>query len=215
MNRSIPATLVTFLISLAATAGEIRPNVILIVTDDQGWADIGYHNDEVRTPNLDKLAAMGVELDAHYVQPQCTPTRVALLTGQYPSRFGPQATFANNKPAFPKGTFTMAQMFKDLGYDTALMGKWHLGSYAKHSPNHFGFDYSYGSLAGAVGNYNHVYRVGSPYEITWHRNGEIIEGYENGILHHLEQPKVGSTAPWRHENRPAKRQALGTLRPRQ
>ena len=175
------------------------PNILLIVTDDQGWADIGYHNDEVRTPNIDKLCKMGVELDAHYVQPQCTPTRVALLTGQYPSRFGPQATFANNKPAFPKGTFTMAQMFNDLGYDTALMGKWHLGSSAGHGPNHFGFDYSYGSLAGAVGNYNHIYRIGSPYEITWHRNGEIIEGYENGThttdliaadaIRFLEQPR--------------------------
>lgn len=180
MKLTIAVVLVTLLISLAAIAGETRPNVILIVTDDQGWADIGYHNDEVRTPHMDKLCKMGVQLDAHYVQPQCTPTRVALLTGRYPSRFGAQATVANNKPAFPKGTFTMAQMFKDLGYDTALMGKWHLGSYASHGPNHFGFDYSYGSLAGAVGNYDHRYSLKSPYEITWHRNGEIIEGYENG-----------------------------------
>ncbi len=180
MNRSIAAVFLTLLISFASGAAETKPNIILIVTDDQGWADIGYHNDEVRTPNIDKLCKMGVQLDAHYVQPQCTPTRVALMTGRYPSRFGPQATFANNKPAFPKGTLTMAQMLKDLGYDTALMGKWHLGSSAKHGPNHFGFDYSYGSLAGAVGNYNHVYRIGSPYEITWHRNGQIIDGYENG-----------------------------------
>lgn len=157
-----------------------RPNIIVIVTDDQGWADIGYHNDEVRTPNMDMLCRLGVELDAHYVQPQCTPTRVALMTGRYPSRFGPQATFANNEPAFPLGTYTMAQMLKGLGYDTALMGKWHLGSSADHGPNHFGFDYSYGSLAGAVGNYDHRYALKSPYAVTWHRNGEIIEGYENG-----------------------------------
>jgi len=157
-----------------------RPNVILIVTDDQGWADIGYHNDKVRTPNMDRLCEMGVELDAHYVQPQCTPTRVALLTGRYPSRFGPQATFANNEPAFALGTFTMARMFKELGYDTALMGKWHLGSMAEHGPNKFGFDYSYGSLAGAVGMYDHRYRIGSPYEITWHRDGGLIEGNEDG-----------------------------------
>lgn len=151
-----------------------RPNIVLIVTDDQGWADIGYHNKEVRTPNMDRLCRMGVELDTHYVQPQCTPTRVALMTGRYPSRFGPQATFANNNPAFPHGAFTLAQLLKSLGYDTALMGKWHLGSSKEHGPNHFGFDYSYGSLAGAVGMYDHRYRLGSPFEITWHRNHEII-----------------------------------------
>lgn len=157
-----------------------RPNVIVIVTDDQGWADIGYHNDEVRTPNMDKLAAMGIELDAHYVQPQCTPTRVALMTGIYPSRFGRQATAASNDPAFPIGTLTMARLFKELGYETALMGKWHLGSTKEHGPNLHGFDYCYGSLAGAVGNYDHRYRIGTAYEITWHRNGTIIEGFENG-----------------------------------
>lgn len=180
MKQTYGTMLILLLACLSAHAKNQRPNVILIVTDDQGWADVGYHNDEVRTPNIDKLCAMGVELDAHYVQPQCTPTRVALMTGRYPSRFGKTATAASNAPAFPKGTFTMAQMFKDLGYDTALMGKWHLGSSADHGPNHFGFDYSYGSLAGAVGNYDHRYSLKSPHAITWHRNGEIIEGYENG-----------------------------------
>lgn len=180
MMKALVALLIAICFASPTEAGEARPNVILIVTDDQGWSDVGYHNEEVRTPNIDKLVSMGVELDAHYVQPQCTPTRVALLTGRYPSRFGPQATKANNKPAFPKGTLTMAGMFKALGYDTALMGKWHLGSTAEHGPSHFGFDYSYGSLAGAVGNYDHRYRIGSPYEATWHRNGELIEGYENG-----------------------------------
>ncbi len=180
MTRTFAALLFTFLMGSAALADDRRPNIVLIVTDDQGWADVGYHNDEVRTPNIDKLCAQGVQLDAHYVQPQCTPTRVALLTGRYPSRFGPQATVANNKPAFPKGTPTLSQILKDAGYDTALMGKWHLGSTAEHGPNLFGFDYSYGSLAGAVGNYDHRYSLKSPYSITWHRNGEIIEGYENG-----------------------------------
>lgn len=178
--RSIAIAFFLLVYTSSGFAEAQRPNIILIVTDDQGWADIGYHNEEVRTPNMDKLAGMGVELDAHYVQPQCTPTRVALLTGRYPSRYGPNATRASNDPAFPKGTLTMASMLKDLGYDTALMGKWHLGSTLAHAPKHFGFDYSYGSLAGAVGNYDHRYRLNTPYAITWHRNGEIIEGYENG-----------------------------------
>ena len=181
MKPIIPALIIVLLISFAAHASKMKPNVVLIVTDDQGWADIGYHNEEVRTPNMDRLCKMGVQLDAHYVQPQCTPTRVALLTGRYPSRFGPDATRASNAPVFPKGTFTMAQMFKDLGYDTALMGKWHMGSTPDHGPKHFGFDYSYGSFAGAVGMYDHRYRLNKPeYTVTWHRNHAFIEGHENG-----------------------------------
>jgi len=164
----------------AQQADPPRPNVILIVTDDQGWNDIGYHNEEVRTPNMDRLCAMGVELNAHYVQPQCTPTRVALMTGRYPSRFGPGSTTATNNPAYPIGTLTMASMFQSLGYDTAIIGKWHMGSDPEHGPNFHGFDYSYGSLAGAVGMYDHRYRLNTPYADTWHRNCELIEGSENG-----------------------------------
>ena len=153
-----------------------RPNVLFVVSDDQGWNDIGYHNPKLRTPHLDRLAATGVELDCHYVQPQCTPTRVALMTGRYPSRFGHQATHANNEPAFPMGTPTLARMFKAAGYATGMSGKWHLGSLPKWGPNHHGFDYSHGSLAGAVGMYDHRYRFSTPeYSITWHRNHQMIE----------------------------------------
>lgn len=153
-----------------------RPNVLFIISDDQGWNDIGYHNDELRTPNLDALAQGGVELDCHYVQPQCTPTRVAFMTGRYPSRFGHQATHANNEPAYPIGTPTVARLFKAAGYATGMSGKWHMGSLPKWGPNHHGFDYSHGSLAGAVGMYDHRYRLNMPeYAVTWHRNHEIIE----------------------------------------
>ena len=77
-----------------------RPNILVILTDDQGWADIGYNNPAVYTPNMDKLAARGMVFTNHYVMSQCTPTRVALMTGRYPSRFGPHATAASTKPAF-------------------------------------------------------------------------------------------------------------------
>ena len=130
-------------------------------------------------PNLDRLAAAGVKFLNHYVMPQCTPTRVALMTGRYPSRFGGPAMSASNQPAFPKGTPTIASMLQSLGYETYLCGKWHLGSDPSHGPNHFGFDHSYGSLAGAVGMYDHRYRTGKFFE-TWHRDHKIIEGFENG-----------------------------------
>ncbi|MEM9411847.1 MAG: arylsulfatase [Planctomycetota bacterium] len=156
-----------------------RPNVIFILTDDQGWADVGYNNPKVYSPHIDSLARSGVILNQNYVMPQCTPTRVALMTGRYPGRFGPPALAASNQPAFPKGTPTLAAMFKQAGYETYLCGKWHLGSTAGHGPNHFGFDHSYGSLAGAVGMYDHRYRKGK-FENTWHRNHRLIEGHENG-----------------------------------
>ncbi|MAE75708.1 MAG: arylsulfatase [Planctomycetes bacterium] len=152
-----------------------RPNIVVLVADDMGWNDIGYHCDQLHTPCLDRLAAAGVELDCHYVQPQCTPTRVALLTGRYPSRFGKHCTQASNERAVARGTATMASMLKSLGYETALTGKWHLGSKPEWGPNHYGFDSSHGSLAGAVGMYDHRYRLESPFVTTWHRDHEWIE----------------------------------------
>ena len=157
-----------------------RPNVIVIVSDDQGWADIGYNNPNVYSPNLDKLAATGLTFARHYVMPQCTPTRVALMTGRYPGRFGNAALAANNNPVFPKGTPTMASLFQDAGYDTFICGKWHLGSIFEHGPNYFGFDHSYGSMAGAVGMYDHRYRKGK-FENSWHRDLKPVENHENGV----------------------------------
>ncbi|MBK9387019.1 MAG: sulfatase-like hydrolase/transferase [Planctomycetes bacterium] len=156
-----------------------RPHVLIFVTDDQGWADIGYHNPRVHSPRLDALAAEGARFTQHYVMPQCTPTRVALLTGRYPSRFGPAAREASNEPAIPLGTPTLADLARSHGYDTHLVGKWHLGSTPAHGPVHYGFAESYGSLAGAVGMYDHRYRAGR-YADTWHREGALIEGAENG-----------------------------------
>lgn len=161
---------------LRADDTPVRPNILLIVADDMGWADVGYHNAEIRSPNLDRLCAAGIELDQHYVQPQCTPTRVALLTGRYPSRFGRHCTQASNLQAIPIGTPTLASVLKRAGYDTALSGKWHLGSKPEWGPNHYGFNHSYGSLAGAVGMYDHRYRLTKPeYTRTWHRDETFVD----------------------------------------
>ncbi|MEQ8838275.1 MAG: sulfatase-like hydrolase/transferase [Lacipirellulaceae bacterium] len=183
LSRISCCLLPLFLLHVSATVaneGSERPNVICILSDDQGWADIGYNNPKVYSPHLDSLASGGVTFTKHYVTPQCTPTRVALMTGRYPSRFGRPALEANNEPAFPKGTPTLATMFQQAGYRTYLAGKWHLGSYAAHGPNHFGFESSYGSLTGAVGMYDHRYRAGKFGE-TWHRDHQLIEGAENGV----------------------------------
>jgi arylsulfatase A-like enzyme len=173
--------LIPFSVYGGAPSIEERPNVIVIISDDQGWADIGYNNPKVYTPHLDRLANAGAKLTSHYVMPQCTPTRVALMTGRYPGRFGTAGLAANNKPSFPLGTPTLAKMFQDCGYETFMSGKWHLGSTPEHGPNHFGFDQSHGSLTGAVGMYDHRYhaKADTPYDPTWHRNHEIIPGYQN------------------------------------
>ncbi len=161
-----------------------KPNILLIVADDMGWADIGYHNSEIKTPNLDRLAKEGVELDQHYVQPQCTPTRVSLMTGRYPNRFGKHCSKASNEQAFPFETVTLASALKSADYDTAISGKWHLGSLPDQGPKQFGFNFSHGSFAGAVGMYDHRYRLTSPkFSKTWHRNDEYVneEGHATDV----------------------------------
>jgi arylsulfatase A-like enzyme len=162
----------------AADATAVRaklPNILLVVADDLGWRDVGWHGAEkIRTPHMDRLVREGVELGRHYVQPVCTPTRVALLTGRYPSRFGPHNLTPSNLRALPPGTLTMASALKSRGYATHLSGKWHLGVLSQWGPNHYGFDHSYGSLAGAVDPWTHQYRAG-PYAKTWHRDGKLFD----------------------------------------
>ena len=160
--------------SFAAKPNAAKPNVLLIVADDLGWNDVGWHGGRFQTPNLDRLVREGGELDQHYVQPVCTPTRTALMSGRYPSRFGPQALEASNRRAMPRGTETLAASLKSLGYKTYIAGKWHLGSLPEWGPNAYGFDHSYGSLNGAVDPWSHTYRKG-PYQDTWHRDGKFIQ----------------------------------------
>lgn len=156
-------------------AGEpARPNILFIVADDLGWGDVGWHDGFAKTPNLDRLVREGVELDQHYVQPVCTPTRTALLSGRYPGRFGPHALAPSNLRAMPPGTVTLAAALRSLGYRTYQAGKWHLGSRPEWGPTQYGFDHGYGTLTGAADPWTHKYRRG-PYESTWHRDGVRLD----------------------------------------
>ncbi len=155
-----------------STYAETKPNILVIVADDMGWNDVGYHGSKIKTPNIDSLCKAGIELDQHYVAPTCTPTRVTLLTGRYASRFG-NVSPTNNR-VLPWKTETLASMLKKQDYETAITGKWHLGSKSAWGSLKFGFDQSYGSLAGGVGPYNHLYK-GNTYHKTWHRNDILIE----------------------------------------
>jgi len=161
------------LLSLSLQAAEpSKPNIVFIMADDLGWADVAFHGGHAPTPQLDRLAREGLELTQHYVAPVCSPTRTGLLTGRCWSRFG--VTSPQNPRALPWDTVTLPRALKSAGYDTCLSGKWHLGSLPEQGPNHFGFDHSYGSLAGGVSPWNHQYKQG-PFTQTWHRNEKLIE----------------------------------------
>ena len=151
-----------------------KPNILFILADDLGWGDVSYHGSDIRTPAIDRLAESGIQLEQHYVCPMCTPTRVSFLTGRYPSRFGRRATIPSPPPVLPDNYETLETSLRNCGYDTGLFGKWHLGSSPQFGPNHFGFNTSYGSLAGGVDPYNHHYKRGE-FSQTWHRNCKLIK----------------------------------------
>lgn len=167
-----------------------KPNILFMLADDLGWGDLSWHNSPIRTPNIDRLMRGGIELTQHYVCPVCTPTRASLMTGMYPGRFGNHATAPTNSPVLPDGYKTLASHLRDAGYDTGLFGKWHLGSKPEFCANNYGFNTSYGSLAGGVDPYNHHYKKGE-FSRTWHRNGELIE--ENG---HVTDLIADNAAEW-------------------
>jgi len=111
----------------AAFAAETPPNVILVMTDDQGWGEVGFHGNKVlKTPNLDRFAAEGIELTNFYVSPMCTPTRSSLMTGRYHFRTGAHDTYIGRSNMNPQET-TIAEVFASAGYRTGIFGKWHLG----------------------------------------------------------------------------------------
>jgi arylsulfatase A-like enzyme len=178
-----------------------RPNILFILADDLGWGDVGFHDSPIKTPHLDALARTGVVLDQHYACPVCTPTRVSLMTGRHPGRFGTHATVPSNAPVLPDGYQTLATVLKSCGYRTGLFGKWHLGSDPAFGPHEYGFDYAYGSLAGGVDPYNHRYKRG-PFSFTWHRNGTRVD--EPGHVTDLITDEAvrwietvsGDTNPW-------------------
>ena len=165
----------SLIVMAAMTQASEKPNLVVIVADDLGWSDVSYHGGDIPTPHLDLLAKKGIQLDTFYVAPMCTPTRVGFLTGRYWSRFG--NTNPSNTQVIPFGTTTLASHLKDHGYRTSIFGKWHLGSKLEWGPAKFGFDESYGSLAGGVGPWLHKYKKGI-YSQTWHRNGKFI--HESG-----------------------------------
>jgi arylsulfatase A-like enzyme len=135
-----------------------RPHIVYILSDDQGWNDVGFHGSDIRTPNLDALAREGVRLEQFYAQPMCTPSRAALLTGRYPHRYGLQTLVipSAGRYGLPTDERLLPQALGAAGYRTAIVGKWHLGhADRKYWPLQRGFDYQYGPLLGEIDYFTH------------------------------------------------------------
>ncbi len=161
-----------------------RPNVVIILADDLGRADLGYAGSDIRTPNLDRLAATGVRLDRFYACPVCSPTRAGLMTGRWPIRYGLMRTVIPPWSAFglPAEERTLAEWLAPAGYARrGIFGKWHLG-HARRAmlPPQRGFTHFYGHYNGAIDYFTHL-REG---ETDWHRNHETVkeEGYATDLL---------------------------------
>lgn len=151
-----------------------KPNVLLIYVDDLGTLDMNcYGSTDLITPNMDKLAADGVRFTQFYGAPSSSPSRAALLTGQFCARAG-LATNANEIDGLPAEKVTIAEAMKENGYATALIGKWHLGLKPDQHPNRQGFDYFWGHLGGCVDNYSNFFYWGGPnHHDLWCNDKEI------------------------------------------
>ncbi|MBN1343258.1 MAG: arylsulfatase [Phycisphaerae bacterium] len=138
----------------AFAAGEARrPNVVIVLADDQGWGDLSVHgNKNIRTPHIDSLATEGALFDRFYVSPVCSPTRASLLTGRYHVRMGVTGTGLGQE-RMNLDEVTMGDVFKAAGYATGCFGKWHNGSQYPYHPNGRGFDEFYGFTCGHWSNY--------------------------------------------------------------
>ena len=169
-----------FVASLAVPA---RPNVVIVLADDLGWRDVGFHGGKTPTPHIDRIAREGLELARCYAFPFCSPTRSALLTGRMPIRYG--MVFTVIRPWSPHGLpveeHLLPETLKSLGYQTACIGKWHLGhAHRRLLPNARGFDHFYGHVNADVDYFSHRHMAG----LDWQRNGVSVdeEGYSTALL---------------------------------
>ena len=197
MNRILPLVLLGVQ-ALPVTAAEPakQPNIVFILADDLGRADCGFMGGtEIKTPNLDKLAAAGAKLDAFYVQPVCSPTRAAVMTGRYPMRHGLQVGVVRPWAQYglPLDEQMLPQGLKSAGYTTAITGKWHLGHFApEYLPTNRGFDRQYGHYNGALDYFTHIRDGG----FDWHRDDKASrdEGYTTHLVTDEAVKLVADTA---------------------
>lgn len=172
--------------ALASTVSAIppaqRPHVVIFLADDLGWREVGFNGGKTPTPNIDAIANSGARLGQFYACAQCTPTRAALLTGRYPNRCGLQSWVIHPVSTWglPPEERTLPQALKTIGYQTYLIGKWHLGHHdPAFLPRARGFDHHYGPLVWGVDYYKHTTQGA----LDWRRDGKPLS--ERGYATHL------------------------------
>ena len=155
-----------------------KPNVVIIYTDDQGSVDVNsYGAKDLVTPHMDYIIENGTSFTQFYASPVCSPSRASLLTGKTPQRAGLSGNAApssKQKKGLPGTEYTMAEMFKDAGYTTAHIGKWHLGDAPEMTPNAQGFDHSFGHMVGCIDNYSHFFYWSGPNRHDLYRNRKEV-----------------------------------------
>jgi arylsulfatase A-like enzyme len=167
-----------------AWAAEVdKPNIVFLLVDDLAYSDCGFNGGtQIKTPNIDRLASAGTVIESHYVQPVCSPTRAALMTGRYATKTGVYTIVRPHaKWGLPLQERTLASALKEAGYETAITGKWHLGEFDRaYLPTSRGFDHQYGHYFGALDYFTHI-RDGSH---DWYRNDQELkeEGYSTHLL---------------------------------
>ena len=181
-------SILVFLYSCKKNEVPSPPNVILIITDDQGYGDLGFHNNpNVQTPTIDAFAQQGIRLNNFHVSPVCAPTRSSIMTGRYSLRTGVRDTY-NGGAIMAPSEFTLAEMLKQVNYSTGIFGKWHLGDNYPSRPSDQGFDESLIHLAGGmgqVGDFTNYFKKETSYfdPILWHNNEQkLYEGYCSDIF---------------------------------
>ena len=187
MNLTKCLLIFALLISLTPCTAQ-QPNIILIITDDQGYGDLGYHgNPHVKTPVLDRLAGQSIRFNNFYVSPVCAPTRSSLMTGRYSLRTGVRDTY-NGGAIMHTNEVTIAEMLKNNGYSTGMFGKWHLGDNYPSRPMDQGFDETVMHLSGGmgqVGDFTTWFQGDRSYfdPVLWH-NGkqQAYQGYCSDIF---------------------------------
>lgn len=231
MKQLLTASFLALAACVASAQPVAKPNVLLIITDDVGYGDIGsYGAPDIKTPNLDRLAEQGTRFTDFYAAPTCTPTRAALMTGRYQQRAALEhplrsATMPGGDAGLPALGDSLPQLLKNNGYATGLIGKWHLGYKPEYQPNAHGFDYFFGFLSGYIDYYHHtggdghhdLFENGKPIHVAGYITDHITKRSIDFIQKNRKQPfflEVAYNAshwPFQVPNRPSKAEGNARL----